>query len=282
MSNYTLIDDTDPNAIVERLQEQNINRGHFVNGIFGAPQEIVLPMQAAWFKGLDNLSKLTNTFNHVVAKVTKSPAQDYAGMVQNDDAIIIAVNSDLSVNRINADKSADGVKPIPDQYKRADQIAAPLAEMFPNRKVVVVFYDEKEPAQSRTQSDLGLYDALNEKMPNLLQTLMKGGWGTSAKEGEIVGRNLFRFTFGIPLPHDTAHLAPYCAGQNAMTPGPQQDSVNVTRLTSMNNIFGRQMMTEANKALFKLPDSVAHLSESFGKRFEATIAPFSRMMPAMK
>ena len=280
MSDPLVIADTNADVIAQALLDHGVERAHFVNGIFGAPQQLVLPMQAAWFKGLDCLSKLSGVFNTFAPKDHLS--LPYTSLVKKNDAFIIAVNSNVSVDEINEEKIARGedTPPYVNQYERAANMAVPLAKMFPNRPVIVIFYDEKEPAKSQTQECEGLYDRLNKAMPNLLQTLMKGDYGTSKEKGEIVGASLFRKVFGIPLPKDTAHISPECATLNK--PSQDDDNIKVMRLTDHENIFGRPMMTDKNKVLFSMPKGFSDLQESVWKRIPAVVSSVASFFPAMK
>lgn len=217
MNNLDIIHDTDFATISVKLAGRGIHKAHFTNGTYAPLSDICVPTTLAGFKYIDD------QFN------------------TDGAALIIAVNSDVSMARINELKVQKGesVNESEDQYTRALKVAKPLAETFPDRDVIVVFYDEETPTE--------LYDALAEREFGM-ESLQKWGYGTSEKAGRIEGAHNFNRVFGFPFPNDTRELAPYC---NSLTPREEQDVI-VKRLTTETGSHGAPYLTEGNKILFPL------------------------------
>jgi hypothetical protein len=201
MKNLTLIQDTDKSVIVTKLLDLAPKGAHFTNGTYAYPKELVVPTTLAGFK------RVTNT----------SP----------DLPLVIAVNSDNSM--IDLEKS--DFEPA---VKRAEKAAIPLAKLFPNNRIVVIFYDEKTPES--------LYTTLSKY--NLTRTLHKWGYGTTPKEPKIEGAECFELTYAFPLPNNKK---PVCYGQTKAQDKPQKTIVDDLRNTFIN---------KDNQLLFSLPHSL--------------------------
>lgn len=210
-----------------------MSAGHFTNGVFAAPVKIIFPTNLACFQ----------------RQVEKSAT--------SNDALIIAVNSNESVEVANQKIQAQG-REIPafiDQMTRANNIAKPLSLQHPDREVIVLFYDEEAPAWEKDFHETkGLYDRLKEAGFGL-KSLFKGNFGTNPKAGPIIGEALFDEVIAFPLPHDTAALSNYCAGISGEA-RPLLPHTKVIRLTEEMGVHGYPYMNEQNKVLFpvKHPD----------------------------
>lgn len=173
MNNLLIIESTDIELIKARLNDAGVERGHFTNGTYSYAADLIVPTTLSGFTYLD---------------------EKVAG---EEDVFIIAVNSDLSMQGILDDKNASAEEraALEGQTVRAEKVAKPLAEQFPNRQVVVMFYDESTPT--------ALYDGLAQDNPAGMVSLHKWGYGTDPKAPKIEGAHNFSMVFGFPLPNDT-------------------------------------------------------------------------------
>jgi hypothetical protein len=164
-------------ALINELKEHGISEGHFTNGTYSAPSDVVLPTTLAGF-------------NYVIDHETKPGIP-----------LIIAVNSAKSMLGILDKKGAseDERNALENQQVRAEKVAIPLALEHPDRKVVIVFYDEETPNK--------LYDEL-KKNGFGLESLHKWGYGTKPGAPVIEGAENFNVVYGFPLPNDDK---PLCA-----------------------------------------------------------------------
>jgi hypothetical protein len=74
----------------------------------------------------------------------------------------------------------------------------PLAQQFPDRKVVALFFDEPTPNE--------IYRALDEKIVSV-ETLFKWGYGTGGNTKVIEGEEYAKTVFGFPFPGDIKPIA---------------------------------------------------------------------------
>lgn len=195
MNNLTIINNTDSNVIRATLEREGINSGHFTNGTYAYPADMIVPTSLA---GFDYLNDQEET----------SPS-----------ALIIAVNSDKSMQGIMDAKnaSADERANLEGQDTRALKVAKPIADAYPERSVVVMFYDEDTPT--------ALYDHLAETEFGM-RSLHKWGYGTDPDAPKIEGAHNFEQIFAFPLPNDTK---PVC--YDLTVAEDQSDVVQVVKLT---------------------------------------------------
>lgn len=183
----TYILTTDPHGIVAALYQDNVKGGHFTNGIYAAPADVVVPTTLAGFQFM------TDKF------------ADW------QDALFIAVNSDVSVAGILDKKGAgaDERAAMESQYDRAAKVAVPLAEQHPNRNVIILFYDDETPTR--------LYDEL--AMAGFeMKGLFKWGFGTKKDAPRIEGAHNFQNVVAFPFLNDDkaiCHDITTCEDQSA-------------------------------------------------------------------
>lgn len=192
----------------DELAHIGVFSGHFTNGVYSFPPTLVVPTVLAGFQ----------------YAVDKAAPDDNA-------ALIIAVNSDKSMAVIDA---KSGKPTLENEETRARKVAEPLAMQNPNRKVVVVYYDEETPN--------ALYDALNRKGFKA-QSLFKWGYGTNPQAGVIEGAENFGVVRGFPLPND---IKPVCTELTRKTD--QKGSVEVVDLRGT-------YISADNKCLFRVLDA---------------------------
>lgn len=199
---YTIIESTDHDAILSRLKVLKVTQAHFTNGTYAFPQQITVATSLAGFK---------HVLEHVDAKLP----------------LVIAINSDVSMQAL-------GKSGYEDQFKRADNVASPLAAAFPDNRVIVMFYDDKTP--------VALYDFLSKQ--HITHTLYKWGFGTQPNAPKIEGAEYFAHVFGYPLVDD---LKPVCWLD---TPHDAQQNVVVADLRNV-------LITPDRKCLFPLPAALS-------------------------
>lgn len=198
---YVLIEPTNHEEILARLKVLKVTSAHFTNGTYAFGPEITVATTLAGFK-------------HVLSD--SNP----------DLPLIIAVNSDESMRLM-------GKTDFKDQKTRANVVAKPLAEAFPNNRVIIMFYDEKTPNK--------LYELLEKN--GMTHSLYKWGYGTEPNAPKIEGAELFSIVYGYPLVSDTK---PVC-WEN--TPVVDQKNIIVADLRG-------KLITPACKCLFPLPKSL--------------------------
>jgi hypothetical protein len=162
--NITYIESVDHAEIIKKLKESGCQKAHFTNGTYAYSASLIVPTALAGFKYV----------------------------LDNDEALplVIAVNSDESMKDLN-------FKDFESQTIRANKVALPLATLFPETQIYIIYYDEKTPNS--------LYEALHaEKMT---ATLHKWGYGTNPNAPKIEGAELFKTTYAYPLPND---IKPVC------------------------------------------------------------------------
>ncbi|MDD3371663.1 MAG: hypothetical protein PHE27_07565 [Alphaproteobacteria bacterium] len=217
--NLFILTETNIAALVGQLKTLGIDRAHFTNGAYTAPQEVVVPTTLAGFQFIGD--------------------QD-----DTDTPFIIAVNSDKSMKAIMEEKIANGTateaeaKAVEDQETRARKVAEPLALQNPNRKIVVVFYNEGTPN--------ALYDGLCEAGFGMA-SLYKWGYGTDPRAGVIEGAENFKKTYGFPFPGD---VRPLC--DDLTRRGGQAGTVIVKNLRETKGPHGKPYITEKNECLIPL------------------------------
>lgn len=201
MPTPTYINTTQFADILVTLKQMNVNAAHFTNGTYAFDTKLVVPTTLAGFK---------------------RATQSYPRL-----PLVIAVNSDKSME-------AMGKTGFEDQHTRASKVAEPLQQLFPNNKVIVLYYDEETP--------LELYQALEKH--NLTRTLHKWGYGTSKDAPMIKGAECFEQVYGFPLPNDKK---PLCYHDTEKAKIPQDILIDDLR---------GKLITAENRLLFHLPDEL--------------------------
>ncbi|MFA5040373.1 MAG: hypothetical protein WC464_01900 [Bdellovibrionales bacterium] len=180
------------NLILLNLAEKGIFSGHFTNGTYAAAKEIVDPTTLAGFQFIaDEEEKERQT--RAEKGLPPTPGRK--------PAFFVAVNSDESMKKILLEKTRNNQKTekCEDEGIRAEKVAISLARQFPDRQIVVVFYNEVTPN--------ALYGFLRCGMT--MKTLHKWGYGTNPSAGVIEGAEIFGKTYAFPLPNDQK---PLCDG----------------------------------------------------------------------
>ena len=196
-----LIQSTQPKEILAQLKNLNVTKAHFTNGTYMLGTEITVATTLTGFKQV-----LTESEPFL--------------------PLIIAINSDESLRSL-------GKINFKDQATRANDIAKPLAETFPNNKIIIIFYDEKTPNQ--------LYELLAQQQ--ITYSLHKWGYGTDQNAPKIEGAQCFNVVYGYPLVDD---LKPVCWHD---TPGVSQGNIKIVDLRG-------KLITTQRKCLFELPESL--------------------------
>lgn len=199
---YVLIESTTHEEILARLKVLHIASAHFTNGTFALSPEITVATTLAGFK-------------HVLADNNPNLP------------LVIAINSNESMRLM-------GKTDFKDQKIRADIVAKPLADAFPNNKVIIMFYDEKTPNK--------LYELLAKN--KMTHSLYKWGYGTEPNAPKIEGAELFSVVYGYPLVNETK---PVCWEET-----PVVDQKNIIKVTDLRG----KLITSERKCLFSLPDSL--------------------------
>lgn len=181
--NLQYIESTKHSDIILQLSQIAPKGAHFTNGTYAYSSELIVPTALAGFK------RVTQTQNHL--------------------PLVIAVNSDESMRNLNK-------KDFEPQATRAAKVAEPLAILFPDNPVVVIYYDATTPHE--------LYKALKEK--NLTRTLHKWGYGTNPQEPKIEGAEFFELVYAFPLPND---IKPVCYNDTEIAQEQQKITVDDLR-----------------------------------------------------
>ncbi|MCK5518934.1 MAG: hypothetical protein KAI61_05925, partial [Alphaproteobacteria bacterium] len=156
--NLTIIETTNSQEISDALKGSGL---HFTNGVYSYEARLIVPTTLAGFRYISEKAS------------------------SKDDVFVIAVNSDISINGIYDRKkeALDARDAESDEYEtlkkekeavesqqvRAEKVAIPLAQLDPERKIIVVFYDTETPTP--------LYDKLAKDGLNM-KSLHKWGYGT--------------------------------------------------------------------------------------------------------
>ena len=192
---------TEIDAIKAKLDELGCRHAHFTNGTYALDAKLIVPTTLAGFK-------------HVVRE-------------NNDTSfLVIAVNSDISMRSM-------ALKFEENQSERAAKVAEPLSELFPDKQVVVLYYDKKTPNE--------LYQALHQE--GITQTLHKWGYGTKPDAAKIEGTEYFKDVYGFPLPNDGL---PVCYSITPVSDTPQ--AIKVVDL--------RQDLIAKEGLLFEVPEAL--------------------------
>jgi len=216
-SNLTLMTDTNTQTISAALEGKRL---HCTNGTYVPPEKLVVPTTLAGFKYVED------TRTH------------------NDDAFLVAVNSDASMKAIYHMKGASEKewRDLEGPEERAMKVAGPLADLFPDREIIAVFYDDETPN--------ALYRSLRDSA--YLGSLHKWGYGTSPLAPGIEGAECFREVLAFPLPND---IKPVCYD---LTRGPGSDNQpgKIIKLTDEIGPHDKPYITPTNQVLFPVPGSL--------------------------
>ena len=228
--NLTIIETTNSQEISDALKGSGL---HFTNGVYSYEASLIVPTTMAGFQYISEKAS------------------------SKDDVFVIAVNSDISINGIYDRKkeALDARDAESDEYEtlkkekeavesqqvRAEKVAIPLAQLDPERKIIVVFYDTETPTS--------LYDKLAKDGLNL-KTLHKWGYGTNPDEPRIEGAYNFAAVLGFPLLND---VRPVC---HDITKGSQTGKVEVRKLHIEIGLHRQPYMSPAGKILFPVPTAL--------------------------
>lgn len=126
---------------------------------------------------------------------------------QHDLPMVVAINTDASLTAL-------GKKDFESQLERANKIAGPLTKTFPDRELIIIFYNEPTPT--------ALFEALSKQRPGLTKTLHKWGYGTGPTEPKIEGAESFDTVYSFPMPNGHE---PICYHQTERQTVPQKIQV---------------------------------------------------------
>ena len=229
MDNLTYIRNTDPKAVKATLSRMGVGALHATNGVFAGPANILLPTNLAYFKMMDDQ--------------------------YDDGAFLIGVNSDASVKILDQQKEARGEK-IPQsipQDQRVGMIGNAVAQLFPQRSVILAVYDSDKP--------IDMYEEL-ARSDMEMRTLFKGNYGTVEGAGKIEGSHCFERVIASPLPHVTAHILPYAALVTDPADAEEIERYEITKLTEdAVQLNGRPYLAESNQLLFSTPQALQFLCD---------------------
>lgn len=198
---------------------------HATNGTYIAEPELFIPT-------------LISGFQYV--------ADNVAG---HKDAFVVFVNSDKSLNDMYDKTGDERFKNFPDQFERMATIAKAMKAQFPERPVIIGFYDEETPTE--------LYEHLRDNSMVQMGSLYKFGYGTNPAAKKIEGADCFDMTIGFPFPNDAK---PVC--ENITDSEDQSDIVEVFKLTEEVGPHGNVYMTTDNKILYPLADELKQFAAS--------------------
>ena len=220
-SNLKIIQSTDKDDIFDGIAETGATTLNATNGTYTAPASIVVPTTLAGFQFV---------------------ADRNAG---KQDALIMAINSDISMQGIAAEKAAKGedIGVVEDEMTRALKVLEPLAQQFPDRQVIGVFYDEGTPT--------ALYEFLEQNTPIELNSIFKFGYGTNPNAGDIEGDNCFKDVVAFPFPNDAKALC-----HDITKVSPNRRNYSIFKLTDEAAANGQPYMTKDNKVQFDLADGL--------------------------
>lgn len=201
LRNLTIIQSSNHDDITAELSKLAPHGANFTNGTYVYSRELVVPTTLAGFKFITN---------HVPTL-----------------PLVVVVNSDMSMQAI-------GKVGFECQSTRAYKVAPPLAEHFPNRQIIVVYFDEQTPTK--------LYQKLQQRQ--LTITHHKWGYGTSPTEPKIEGAECFEAVCGFPMPDDSKLI---CYKNTPVASAPQ--NIIVVDLRD-------KLITSDRKLLFNVPVSL--------------------------
>lgn len=219
------IHETEEDIIAGVLKGWGLTSLHCTNGTYAYEAERIVPTTLAGFKFI----------NDKIAVPT--------------DPFLVAVNSDASMRVIMDQKGASQEEKdaVESQHVRALKVALPLNELFPDREIVIVYYDKPTPAD--------LYRTLFQEGINL-ESLHKWGYGTDPKAAKIEGAEFFNRVLAFPTPND---IKPVCYDITAQED--QSAVVQVIKLTEEKGLDGKPYISTQGKLLFDVPLQLGGHSE---------------------
>ncbi len=216
--NLKIITNTRLGETAQALEDEGVKYAHITNGTYTAPDEMVVPTTLAGFQYITDTIHLP------------------------EDTYIIAVNSDVSMQKIN-DAKGGSLTDIEDQQTRAEKVLVPLALQHPETQIIGIFYDEETPED--------LYEYLSTQSSLSLESLFKFGYGTNPDAPRIEGATHFRRVFGFPFPNDAKALC-----HDITVAEDQSDTVIVENLAEEKGLHGAPYITPENKVLFKVHEDL--------------------------
>jgi len=221
-SNVSIFGSADEVRITDFLGQGGVTSILVTNGIYDRPQDLVLPSTVAAFQYLTD-----------------------SGRFPADAAITIALNSDASLRNSLLEKGAsdDDLTAQEPQRQRAMKLWPALSAQFPERRVIILFYDQPDPAQ--------LYNTIAAGGMTRIANLHKYAFGVPQGPDQsvkkILGAEAAETVYGFPLPKDTAHMhSPFWN----VTPEGGQKDYTVIDLTREHGPHGAPYLTDDNKILF--------------------------------
>ena len=226
---------TESDDIFAAFEEEGSENIHVTNGVYSYNADLIVPTTLAGFKYISDLDKVAS----------------------KKDTFVIAVNSDISMREIYKRKKknldAQGATfeqhaalqkelvSLESQEVRAEKVAVPLAQLYPEREIVVIFFDTETPAP--------LYARLAGEGLNL-KSLHKWGYGTDPDPDApgIEGADNFTAVFGLLLPNN---VRPVC--HDITTANSRTNAVNVKDLKVEISAHGQPYISTEGKVLFPVP-----------------------------
>lgn len=217
-----IIEDTNRRLILRQLQALGIESAHVTNGTYMLPRDKLAPSFLAAYKRVIDLKG------------------DMAG------PLLIAANSDKSMLDTYASKPnrEELVANLVPQEIRLSTVVSLASELFPDRTVVGVFYDEDTPKK--------LYGVLKAAHPSFA-TLHKTGYGTSPDDKPIVGAKQADWVFACPLFYDAKPVM-HADTRNFELSHRVPDVIE--DLTTVIGPHGQPYITKQGGLLFPLPASL--------------------------
>ncbi len=225
--------------ILKTLADAGITGLHATNGTYAPPADLVLPTTAAGFQYLADTHP------------------------DKQAAFVIAINSNASMRNLLAARNAPAAEytALESQMTRAHKVALPLAAQFPARRIVVLFYDEGDPAT--------LYDGLAQSGAVAMRSLHKWGYGATPDAKPILGAESFENVLAFPFPGSTAHIKPVFWD---VTPEGQQGHVRVVDLSRFEGPHGAPYLSAQNCILFPVGAAFAPYRQPAGQGGAASSA----------
>ncbi|MFA7275293.1 MAG: hypothetical protein WC043_00660 [Pseudobdellovibrionaceae bacterium] len=166
-----------------------------------------------------------------------------------DGILVIAVNSDKSMR-----EHVKNVENPASERDRALFVATPLALQYPDKEILVVFYDDATP--------LPLYTKLEENTAHVASLHKHGNYGTDANGPIIEGAHLFANTFAFPFPSKEKAVC-----EDLTRTGDQNAIIKVRDLYGENGPHGTPYLSPSKKILFPLTMANMQLAEPISSGF---------------
>ena len=216
LSPYFAIMSARPDDVVTALKKDNTQSLHVTNGAYVPAAKILVPTTVAGFQYLHDTHP------------------------DKSASMLVAINSNKSMRDALEARNAPGAEfdALEDQYARARKFIPLLTAQFPERRVIMAFYDEQDP--------VALYGTIDAAgIP--IRTLHKWGYGTGDNPKPILGAEFAQSVYGYPFASATEHMRPAFWD---VTPEGQKGSVKIVDLTKAAGPHGRAYLSDDNKLLF--------------------------------